>query len=671
MTGDEAVADPVAVIVRIVSQVEQHLTTDEIRQIVCAMMAGRAGRRRLAKALADNPQILRTGRPPGEFAIGKLLLALRKAGAMDVAAPRCSACDRPQQRYLASRRDTWCCTPCFARIEPCAGCGKTRRVVTLDRHHQPRCQDCPDTDGDPIGKLVEVVTKLEPTCHRDVIVAALAKATTRPSGQRRLAWAVVDRPELLTGAGCDAQAPALLRFIDELVIAGVSNVQKPACPRCQRVVTLSKLLDRQRVCRACFARAAAVPCVRCGAVREPAARDHDGEPLCPNCLVRDPVNLEDCVGCGQRKMVVTRDADGPRCMNCRPRKHVECAICGQTAIGEISRATGQPWCQRCQQWWTRCSGCATVNPVRGGTRTAPLCARCVNPDPMFWERCPSCNLTWQLSPRVCQRCAFAARVNTALSDAVGVIRADLQPLHQALLSIDRPDSGWAWMSRAEVMTLLKQIVDDHRPITHEMLDNLSAGKTLDHLRSVLVAVGTLPARDEHLTKLEGWTAATVAARTDHIGRRMLHGYATWHHLRRLRHRARATHVTHLQAVNVRCHITAAVNFLDWLTERNLTLATCTQAKLDSWIADPASRYRDETANFIRWAVKHRHATDLTFGAMARPSRTAGRRETVEHRPPAAPRRHPRPRRPVRRPAAPALRTANRHHHPAHRTRPAR
>lgn len=45
---------------------------------------------------------------------------------------------------------------------------------------------------------------------------------------------------------------------------------------------------------------------------------------------------------------------------------------------------------------------------------------------------------------------------------------------------------------------------------------------------------------------------------------MLHRYEVWHHLRRLRGRLGTGHATRLQIANVCSHITAAVNFLDWL-----------------------------------------------------------------------------------------------------------
>jgi hypothetical protein len=113
---------------------------------------------------------------------------------------------------------------------------------------------------------------------------------------------------------------------------------------------------------------------------------------------------------------------------------------------------------------------------------------------------------------------------------------------------------------------------DQRAVTHEVLDELAAGKTLDHLRAVLVAGGMLPDRDERLVTLERWTFRTVTSRGDHEKRAMLHRYAVWHHLRRLRARVGTDRDTHVQVANVRSHITAAVNFLDWPSGTGLTLS---------------------------------------------------------------------------------------------------
>ena len=385
--------------------------------------------------------------------------------------------------------------------------------------------------------------------------------------------------------------------------------------RCGRPVTLSKLLDGQRVCRTCFAHHRAVPCAGCGSVREPATRDGEGRPLCPNCLSSDPINLEDCRGCGRRRRVAARTADGPWCQHCRPRTAATCGICGRSAPCEISAATGEPWCDRCQSWWARCSGCHTIASIRGGTRKAPLCAKCLNPDPDFWERCPICKTTWQTSVhRPCHRCTLTQRADEVFAGPDGSVRRELAPLHAALTSIDRPVTAVAWLSRPVVARLMKEIATDQRAVTHDVLDELAAGKTLDHLRAVLVAGGILPDRDERLVELERWTSRTVASRDDHEERAILHRYAVWHHLRRLRGRLGVGHATHLQMANVRSHVTAAVNFLDRLSSRGLTLTTCTQPDLDQWKAGEDLSYRDQTGHFIRWATKNRLAKGLTFGA---------------------------------------------------------
>lgn len=61
----------------------------------------------------------------------------------------------------------------------------------------------------------------------------------------------------------------------------------------------------------------------------------------------------------------------------------------------------------------------------------------------------------------------------------------------------------------------------------------------------------------------------------------MHGYAVWHRLRRFRRRRGEEHATRLQDLNVRCHVTAANNFLGWRTVEGLRLGTCTQTDLDT------------------------------------------------------------------------------------------
>ena len=123
-----------------------------------------------------------------------------------------------------------------------------------------------------------------------------------------------------------------------------------------------------------------------------------------------------------------------------------------------------------------------------------------------------------------------------------------------------------------------------KELTHRALDELPAGKTVEHLRSVLVAIGTLPERDEQMSRLERWTAWVIAECPDPGQQQVLYRYAVWHVTRRLRARLGGSHATHNQVVAAQWHIKAIVALLDWLSARDLTLPTARQGDLETWPA---------------------------------------------------------------------------------------
>jgi hypothetical protein len=116
-----------------------------------------------------------------------------------------------------------------------------------------------------------------------------------------------------------------------------------------------------------------------------------------------------------------------------------------------------------------------------------------------------------------------------------------------------------------------------------------------------------------MARLERWITTVTGGRGDPGQQHMLHHYAVWHLLRRLRRRTGGADTTHDQLVGVRQHVKAAIAFLDWLTARDLTLATCRQNDLDAWITSGQACYRRETGHFIRWAKKQK-LTSLDFPA---------------------------------------------------------
>lgn len=600
-------ADPVGVLVDLVATIESAMDRVAIETVVVAVAGGRAKRRRLAQALLDNPGVLVTGRSPAPRGAGDLLIALRKAGATRVSAPRCAECGKALRTLQRSGED-WYCGPCAAphRKQRCTGCGEVAIVATRDRRGQPRCKQCPDEDSrDPLAVLTAIVGELEPSLPESVVSVAVSGVFSRPTALRRLVWAIEDNLGLLTGDGASAPIQGVLRLIDALVTAGATAIRWPACPGCDRVVRLHRRIEGRWHCRNCLAKSRAQPCARCGTVREAAARDEQGRPLCPHCLITDPRNQEVCVDCGRCRPVSIRTPAGPLCGSCRPWKTLTCAICGRTAPCVVSKVTGEPWCTACKQRWIRCAQCQQVAPLRGGSRDHPLCSACTRPD-IDWHSCPVCGQPGRIHKGRCARCAVRQRLHQLLADEAGIISADRESFYQALAATERPATLAAWLDRSAAPQILRDLT--RRPLTHQALDDLPASKTVEHLRSILVATDTLPARDEQLARIDRWITTTLAQETDPDRRHLLHRYAVWHLLRRLRQRTANGQTTHEQYVLLRQHVRAAIGLLDWLSARRLTLAAARQGDLDAWLASGDSTLHREAGHFLRWAKKNRHTT---------------------------------------------------------------
>ena len=299
------------------------------------------------------PAILADGRSPAPRVAGDLLVALRKAGAGAVSPPVCAGCGK-QLRSIQRRGEDWFCAACGPKREPCAGCGKVRVIHLRDRDGGPRCAQVPARRGSG-GHRDGRRRGDRPGAAGRTVAAAVTAAAAQAGQRHQLAWALQDRPELLTGEGAAAPVPSVLRLIDKLVQAGAKGIVRPPCPHCGRVIPLVKPRGGVRLCRNCVARSRAEPCSRCGTVREAATRDKDGRPLCPHCLITDPANQETCAGCRRRRPVSVRTPEGPLCPSCRPWQTATCGICGREAPCVISQATGEPWCGACRQRWARCS----------------------------------------------------------------------------------------------------------------------------------------------------------------------------------------------------------------------------------------------------------------------------------------------------------------------------
>ncbi|MGW3473650.1 hypothetical protein ACWDKQ_35620 [Saccharopolyspora sp. NPDC000995] len=180
-----------------------------------------------------------------------------------------------------------------------------------------------------------------------------------------------------------------------------------------------------------------------------------------------------------------------------------------------------------------------------------------------------------------------------------------------MTATSHPSTVESWLNRSTTPTILHEL-RTRGELTHETVDALPPGKPVEHLRSILVAAGALPHRDEQMSRLERWITRAIAERPP-AQQQLLRSYGIWHLLRRLRGRVEGAETTHNQLATVRQHLRGAMVFLDWLASHDLTLATCGQPDLDRWLTDDNATHRVEAGHFVRWAKKQK-LTRLSYPA---------------------------------------------------------
>ena len=162
----EVLADPVGVLVDLVTRRQPGLAPGVVTDVVLGVAGGRVKQRRLAQTLSDRTDLLIDGRSPAPRVVGDLLIALRNAGAVNISLPVCAGCGK-QLRTQQRRGQDWYCSVCGPRREPCAGCGKTRPICYRDSDSGPRCAHCPPADGqDPTQLVVDIVAAVNPRSPR-------------------------------------------------------------------------------------------------------------------------------------------------------------------------------------------------------------------------------------------------------------------------------------------------------------------------------------------------------------------------------------------------------------------------------------------------------------------------------------------------------------------------
>ena len=552
--------------------------------------------------------------------------------------PACSACGRsgPWRRLRHGL-----CPTCYSwtNVERCGGCGRTAPVNARTEVGAALCQRCrvrqvaAARTGELHARAVAVVLDVEPALNAGDVLAAVARAA---GGFRQAVWLTdaLDDPDALAGS---TTAPRVVdRLVAELQALGAERVEAPRCVRCGRHHRLDKRLDGHRACSACANAVRLATCGRCGREGRVVSRDDDGSAVCSACWKKDPAHWEPCARCGRVRLAARRQADGTAWCRWCSRPEAVCVDCGGVKPCEGVRS-GQFRCHACSRRRAPCSRCGRQAKVAAVWASGPVCTTCRlaglsakatcegcgqwrRPDPRHpsgrcsdcvglppLNVCGGCGIEERLyTAGRCHGCTLAARLDELLaSDSTAAV--DLGSLRQLLLATGQPRAALRWIAKPATATALRRLADGDLVLSHAGLDELGDTLAVGHLRAVLVAAGLLPARDEAVARLEAWVAAHLDLVEPVEDRRVVEAFATWWVLRRQRIRAARTDT--ISTKTARRQIRRAIEFCAFLRDHDRTLATCTQADVDLWLAGPPARRH--VRDFLRWAHRHRLCPDVT------------------------------------------------------------
>lgn len=464
------------------------------------------------------------------------------------------------------------------------GNGDTPRYG-LDRTGREVCRSCcktqctEDPGADLLGYLDGLALGLDEAVLRTVIAEVTGGNT---SVTRRLLWDLQNQPGLLTGQA-HHHGPKTVLLVNRLHEAGANGVPAPKCPHCDRVVRLSHLINRLRVCGTCYNHAKAEPCKWCGRNRPVAGRDRDRSPdlqHLPQQGTLLPGEMRCLRSCRGRRR--PRTADGPIRAVCRKPPVVQCGSCGKVWAC-LFAWTDSPRCRTCSRKLEPCTDCGRPKTVAARTPRGPICENCWEQAPEAHKPCKQCGTVERLFHfGLCRRCAGDRQLRKLLTPLDGKPRPELDKIVDALLN--------------------------HNP--RRTLLYLREPPTATRLVTDLAA-GTCELRDEYMARLERWIERKTASIEDPEDRRLITAYARWDRIARIRRRARGKPTSAFALDVTQTRIAKAITFLAWIKEQGETLATCRQPLIDLWLVSENHQGPYIAGPFVSWAVRSKFASGIS------------------------------------------------------------
>lgn len=239
----------------------------------------------------------------------------------------------------------------------------------------------------------------------------------------------------------------------------------------------------------------------------------------------------------------------------------------------------------------------TERVVAGIVHDARYCEYCWRRDLQTRRPCVRCGRLDHTNRRgLCKTCRAADAIEELFGPDLERRRPDLLPL-RAHLRAARPPYVLQVIRARDVWGKLERVIALPPPLSHDSIDTLGTTAATAHIRSLLVSVDILPARDEHAVKLQQWAHAQFRALPHRADELAVTVFLRWN---QGRHR-RGPRTTATQAANDKRELRIVLAFLAFLNQQSRTITTATQADLDAWTAT-ASADAFRIRGFLRWCA---------------------------------------------------------------------
>ncbi|GEM_PF-2771097 len=380
------------------------------------------------------------------------------------------------------------------------------------------------------------------------------------------------------------------------------KVALPACGQCGEERFLEQTSPTgERLGGRCTKRRYAAPCSICDRLL-PITRRIGESQFCANCWRRDPRSRRECAECGRLRTTHSIVGDKPYCNDCVPKPRIVCFICHEVRRLYSARI-GTGVCESCYistaGFMKPCPECGDKRVIAHDKDDRLVCADCAGNAPLF--TCNECGGERGARRTLCSGCDLVKQVEELFSEASDSdARAALEPLRHYLLSYKHDaDRLLRWMSRSTSIAILRRILDGEIPISQRALEMPEHPHAALRVRALLEVTGCLTEERDPWASYEQWADQLIAI-CPKANREQFTIFTRWIVPATARVQIRRRGITDSTLSRAREMSRAALEFLQMLEARNLSLQSAPQSIFDEFAASRRSR-AIAIRPFIRWA----------------------------------------------------------------------